>query len=713
MNHDDSKYGGRISPPFFLWPTDPSLEVLFRIRLLFLFAVILFLAYSNTFHAAWQLDDKPNILTNDRIQITELSAKQIWQSMTAKPGSGGLYRPAACVTLALNWFFGQDDVFGYHVVNFIIHLGTAWALFLVLNALFLSPRLEGRYPCHQRLLMAGTAAILWALNPVQIQAVTYIVQRMASLAALFAVLSVYFYLRARMAADSRKGPLLFLAALFCYLLGLLSKENVVLLPLAVPVLEVLFFPVNRSWGAYKKIAAGTGLSIGICVMVIVLLRPDSIDFIFNYYHNRPFTLIERLLSEQRILLFYLSLLIFPAPGRLSIEHDIVISSSIFSPWTTAAALGVNTLLIIGAVKVGRKQPLFSLAILFFYLNHIVESTILPLELIFEHRNYLPSAFLFLPLAQIINFLIKKNCNERRLLTVVVVLVSSLFGLNGYATYMRNNVWQSEQSLWLDALTKAPRSARPMATIAILLAWGEHPTPAKYRKALELTERTLTLRMARNLEAEQLGNMASIYEKLGQIDQAIEYYQKALSLSPDKVGNRYNLAKTLIFSGDFQPAHSELETILSQGAVHADYYNLLGFTDLWLGQPNRALPMLQRALKLAPGRPDILLAIGNCLSSMGYYQRAQWFLRLAERTGGRDVIVLLNLIQNAFSHEDMAMARKSLHRMLALYPLYGIWHRLEPSTENYRTAPLNRPLLKSFIASEIKTLPSFGNNDSSR
>ena len=704
--------GGSTAPPVcFLGTKDPFFWKFTRTRLFVLFTVLLGLVYANTFHASWQFDDKPNILSNHRIQITALSSEQILQSFDAKPGSGGFYRPVAFFTLALNWFCGQSDPFGYHVVNFLIHLASAWALFITILTLFHTPRLTENYTVYQRLFISGTATLLWALNPVQTQAVTYIVQRMASLASLFALLAVYAYLKARMTTDHRKRYLLFGLSLGSYLLGLLCKENVVLIPVVIPVLEVLFFNWKTSWRIPRKIAAGVALSIGICLAAGLLLRPDSIDFILHYYNNRPFTMFERLLTEQRILVFYLSLLFFPAPSRLSIEHDITLSTSLFSPWTTLAAICVNTLLILSAIKVARKQPLISLAILFFYLNHIVESTILPLELIFEHRNYLPSVFLFLPVAQGFNFLVTRFQHSRRLQVALTVSLSLVFVLEGYATFTRNGVWHSEQSLWLDALAKAPQSARPMATLAILLAWGENPTPAKYRKALDLTKRTLTLRMARNLEAEQLGNMASIYEKLGQLDESIIYYKKALAIAPEKVGNRYNYAKTLLSKGDFKHAHSELELILNQGAVHADYYQLLGFTDIWLGNFDRALPALRKALKLAPWRPDILLAIGNCLTSMGYHERAGWFFRIAERKGGHDVILSLNIIQNALMGGNSALARREFHRMLALFPISRINHMLEFSEKTYIMVPLDHRQLKTFLAYEMKHLQIFERDDS--
>lgn len=691
-----------MSSPHLLRSIDSCQSAPFlHIRLFFLFSALLFLCYANTYHAAWQLDDKPNILANGRIQITELSAEKIWQSMTAKPGSGGFYRPVACVSLALNWFFGGDIVFGYHVVNFLIHLATSWTLFLTLCALFQAPKLKGNYSYNQSIFIAGTAAIFWAVNPVQTQAVTYIVQRMASMAAMFAVLSLYCYLKARIETNNkRKRNCFLLISLAFYVLGFLSKENVFLLPLSIPVIEVLFFSDQFLKSAKTKILIIGGLFICICVFFGFLIRPDGIDFIFNYYENRPFTIMERVLTEQRVLLFYLSLLLYPSPSRLSIDHDVLISSSLFEPWTTAAAICGNAILILGALKFRRKFPFLSLAILFFYLNHIVESTVVPLELVFEHRNYLPSVFLFLPIAQTAGFWVERGYSNKRLLTLTIVLLCIIIGLKGFATFTRNKVWKTEQSLWLDAMAKAPKSARPVATVAILLAWGDHPTPAKLRKALELTERSLSLRMARKLEAEQLGNMASIYDKLGQTEQAIIYYQKALAVAPKKVNNRYNYAKVLIGSGHFESARSELKIILDEGSVHADYLLLLGFTDLWLGETDRALPLLRRALKLSPNRPDILLSIGNCLSSMGYYDRARLFLGLSEKVGGRDVVVSLNRVQNEIFSGDLAKAREAFLRATRLFPLPKILDVLDLSNRSYRSVPLNRQRLKSFIKSEM-------------
>ncbi|MDY6791265.1 MAG: tetratricopeptide repeat protein [Thermodesulfobacteriota bacterium] len=675
-------------------------------RLFFLFFIVLLIGYGNTFHASWHLDDKPNILNNSRIQITEISLDQLWQSMNAMPGTGGFYRPVACATFALNWFVGKKDVFGYHMVNFAIHLGTTWFLFLTIIALFSTPRLTDQYPSHQIVFIASLSSLLWALNPVQTQAVTYIVQRMASLAGMFSVLAILFYLRARLNKSLRYRFLFFFASAIFYLLGLLSKENVVILPLSIPVVEFLFFHDHSKPVPLKKTLAYVGLIICFCLTVIYLMKPNATDFILNYYVNRPFTLKERILTEPRIVLFYLSQIFFPAPSRLSVEHDITLSSTLISPWTTIPAIVAHIFLLFISIKLWRKQPLVSLSILFFYLNHMIESTIVPLELLFEHRNYLPSVFLFLPIAQVLNAVIVKIGKRKSLIALATVLISLVLGIETYATHTRNKVWRTEKSLWLDALAKAPGSARPRATLAIMLAWGENPSPFKYRKALELTKQTLSLRMNRNYEAEQLGNIASIYDKLGQNEKALEYYDKALKIDPNHSKNRFNLAKTLVRHGDFSKAVKELEVILSKGGLHVDYYGLLGYSYLWLGDSDKALPLLWKALKLAPGYPKTLLYIGNCMSSLGHYDRAQWFLKLAEKKGGHEVIVSLNLIQNALLNNDLPMAKKTLKRMLESFPLPLILKNLKMSEERYKNVPIDHFNLTIFLASEIKQLNSF-------
>jgi len=300
---------------------------------------LVFLIYSNTFQASWHLDDYHNILENPRLKIENLQPQSIVQTFYASFDRGlysknKIYRPVVCLSFALNWYFGQDNPFGYHLVNIGVHFITAFLLFLTILALFESPNLRRRYRGSEYFI-ALLAAALWAINPIQTQAVTYIVQRMASMAAMFYIAGIFFYVKARL-DDSRAARILFyLGCCLAFILALGSKENAVLLPISLILVEFIFFrdlsrPLTR-WVFFAIIAGGV-IFIGV-VGALLFINGNPLG-VLNYSH-RPFTLPERLLTEPRIVFFYLSQIFYPVATRLSIEHDISVSTSIIDPWSTA------------------------------------------------------------------------------------------------------------------------------------------------------------------------------------------------------------------------------------------------------------------------------------------------------------------------------------------------------------------------------------------
>ena len=166
-----------------------------------LFIIILSI-YSNTFKASWHFDDIPNIIENRRLHVTELSWSNIKGAFFAAPRSPGeLYRPVACLSFALNYFFGKDNVSGYHIVNISIHFLAAIFLFLFIYNTLNLPLLKAKYSSNSYFI-ALLSTTLWAINPLQTQAITFIVQRMASMAGMFYIISMYFYLKGRTATKN-------------------------------------------------------------------------------------------------------------------------------------------------------------------------------------------------------------------------------------------------------------------------------------------------------------------------------------------------------------------------------------------------------------------------------------------------------------------------------------------------------------------------------
>ena len=423
--------------------------------------VMVFSIYSNTFNASWHFDDEPNILNNTSLHLTELNLKNIQKTFSPSWDKGGrLYRPTACLSFALNYYFGGTEVFGYHLVNLVIHCLSSIFLFLfIYNALNL-PILENRYENNAH-FVAFLATILWTINPIQVQAVTYIVQRMASMAGMFYIASLYFFLKGRISKTKRLRIIHFLFCLFFGVLALGSKENAIMLPFAILLFDLILIQgiTKRNLIRYALFFL---LVIIFCLGAALILKGPSIlnpERLLAGYNQRGFTLSERLLTEPRILLLYISLIFYPMAQRLCFSHDIALSKGLFSPPTTFLAIFLLAAIVGLAILKSKKWPLLSFSVLFFFLNQIIESSFIPLELVFEHRNYIPSMLLFVPVAILIvkgiNFFHQKRVMQAIIVgSVILVLISF-----GHSTYMRNFAWQTEETLWLDAESKSPNLAR--------------------------------------------------------------------------------------------------------------------------------------------------------------------------------------------------------------------------------------------------------------
>ncbi len=631
---------------------------------------LVFLIYSNTFQASWHLDDYHNILENPRLKIENLQPQSIIQTFYASFDRGlysknKIYRPVVCLTFALNWYFGQDNPFGYHLVNIAVHFITAFLLFLTILALFQSPNLRRRYRGSEYFI-ALLAAVLWAINPIQTQAVTYIVQRMASMAAMFYIAGIFFYVKARL-DDSRSARILFyLGCCLAFILALGSKENAVLLPISLILVEFIFFrDLSRphTKRAFFAIIAGGVIFIGV-VGALLFINGNPLG-VLNYSH-RPFTSLERLLTEPRIVVFYLSQIFYPVATRLSIEHDISVSTSIMHPWSTIASL-IAVLLLIGiGLWQMRKRPVLSFAILFFFLNHAVESTIIGLELAFEHRNYLPSLFLFFPVAMGLKWLLdfyhdKKTLMYHALLSFMALLILGL----GFGTYVRNMAWATEKSLWEDAVTKAPKSGRALHN----LAWGHFERIGRYDQAMQLYQKSLGSETHSNVRKTMtLNNMANLYYLKKNYKKAAELWRRAFDRSPKIEFVQFRLALALAKSGDLIEASTHLDTLIEKRPERADYNFLKGSILLKQQRYEQALSFFRRVLKQNPDSEKALVKTGVALNLMEEYQRAEMFLKDAHIRAPKDSSALLWLVATNLALADTADADRYLNKLIASFPV---------------------------------------------
>jgi tetratricopeptide (TPR) repeat protein len=672
-----------------------------KIIVLLLLLVLIFMVYSNAVDTAWHMDDFPNITQNSRLHLKRLGADEIAATFFAKPAQGKsnqLYRPVACLTFALNWYFGQQDVRGYHIVNISLHVITAFLLYLSVLTVFKTPNLKNRFPDNQQFIALLTAA-LWAVNPVQTQTVDYIVQRMTILATLFCLLSIYFYIKARLSDSPAFRGMVFAACIISYLLAMGSKENAAILPLGLLLVEAVFFQ-DPGWSRSTKRIFWCAVASGIFVFltaVLFFLQGDLFSFM-NGYAARPFSLEQRLLTEPRILIFYLSQLFFPLASRLSIQHDVVISTSMVTPWTTLPAIGLICFLIVWGVLNIRKRPLAAFGVLFFFLNHLIESTVLPLELLFEHRNYLPSLFIFLPVAagakRLLDYLVNYHYGIFRLSVCCLVLVLMGLGLN---TYARNRAWATQKSLWEDAMVKAPESARPYQNVA-----DSHMKSGNTDLALVLYDRSLSLYdpKPKQSRASSLNNSGNIYARMGQHGRAIGFYEKALGVYPGHEKTLHNLVAALVQLGKWSQASEYADVLLSKYS-YAPYLNLKGFILLKQNMATAAIPYFIRALKISPDSRNAAVNLAVAFSRTDRFEAADRILKRMHKRFPADTTILLCRVENSLRAGEKSKAARSIDRLFSVCQVAKLKTLLARQPDADRQVPYATAWLAPAIAASLR------------
>jgi len=405
-------------------------------------------SYSPTLHAPFVFDDRPNIVENDALHITSLQFDALY---AAARKSINQTRIIPNITFALNYYFGGLEVFGYHVVNLCIHISTA----LLFYALFLTtlPLAGGIANSNRMVEVCLISALVWAIHPLQTNGVTFVVQRMTSMATLFFVGSLlcfrWSYLFSRFCWQKYA---LWAGCIASGVLALMSKEISVVLPVIMAGYYVYFINNNRKLNVNLLAAAGVLVIAFAAAMAFLYTNGRFMQHIAEAYSRREFTPVERLLTEPRVIFLYLSLIFLPLPSRLNINHDFILSHSLLDPPLTLVAIFGIFLLLAGIVLFYRKNKLLSFGLFWFLATLVIESSVLPLEIIFEHRVYLPSALvIFACIASIYRYV--HNMVFLRVLWLVVIVLLCV------ATWQRNQVWSSEISLWEDVTAKSPKLAR--------------------------------------------------------------------------------------------------------------------------------------------------------------------------------------------------------------------------------------------------------------
>lgn len=421
--------------------------------------LICFAAYYPGLSGGYVFDDYANIVRNQELAVGEFSLGAVYQVVRAGAASP-LARPVSMLTLALNRNTTGLDPWFFKLTNLLIHLANGVAVYLLTRLLLSVLRRTGDAVLTDQQMdwFAVVIAGVWVLHPLALTSVLYVVQRMTSLSALFTFLGLITYVGGRQRLGTGWGKSLMLLGLLVFgSLGVLCKENAALLPLLMFVVEATLFRFRCSDRMSRRfLYLFFGVSIGLPALAAVAWVVTHPEWLPGAYAGRPFTITERLMTEGRVLWVYLRLILLPDITAMGLYHDdIHLSTGMLAPWTTlAAATGLAALLAVAAWGVRRAPPL-AFAILFFLAGHILESTVLPLEIAHEHRNYLPMyGVLFGGMFYAMRLV--GGIRAPLVRGVAIALVMALLAVN---TAVRASYWGDSAELSLMEVQNHPESGR--------------------------------------------------------------------------------------------------------------------------------------------------------------------------------------------------------------------------------------------------------------
>ena len=563
-----------------------------------------FAVYANSFKAKFVFDDEALVENNLFIRSPAFLKNIFTQDIGEGSGkASGLYRPLQTLSYMLDRSLWGLDVRGYHCTNTVLHVLVAVSLYFLVFLLF-----------NDRLLSFFTV-LLFVVHPVHSEAVTYISGRADSLASLFMLLSFIFYIKS---LEAERGYWSLLAVL-AFALALLSRENVLIFPLAI----ILYHSIFKS-----KVHLKAFLPLLVLAVVYILVRLTLLRHLLITPEEKSF-LIQRIPGFFVALSTYLGLLIFPF--FLHMEYG----SELF-PWLHFCGL-VGMLIVVAAVYCLRKRSkdrLLVFSIGWFFLMLLPQSNLYPLSAYMaEHWLYLPSIGFFLIVGRYLSSLMRFQPSRRR----GIVLACGVVALFSILTIKQNTYWQDPIAFYRRTLVYAPKSFRAYNNIGKL-----------YREEGNLGEAIASYRGALMIKSDYPyahNNLGNALKDAGEPEEALIAYEKAILLDPSYANAYYNLGNLYNSLGQRAQAIEAYKKAVQLNPYDAVGLNNLGALYYLQEQYPQAIDAFKRAIAIRPSYSDACSNLGNVYKDMGDYSQAVAFYQQA----------IAVRPANASAHNNLAVA----------------------------------------------------------
>ena len=595
-----------------------------------LITIVGILIYSNTFQVPFVFDDEASITQQHVIKNLNdfiFGGSEYRNNSTYNPR-----RFIGSLTIALNYHWGGLNVTGYHIFNLAVHITTALLVYALVRLTLRTPffQVSGSDTADLKLQTSRfvplLAALLFVSHPVQTQAVTYIIQRVTSLATLLFVLSLVSYIKGRLCAETSGKPFSlravtwFAFALLSALAAMWTKEISFTLPFIVALFEFSFFRNSLR----KKILFFRLVLLSLVVFPLCFLGTDKpigeliSDIAEKTRLQTDMPRLDYLFTQFRVIVTYLRLLIFPVNQNL--DYDYPIYRSFFTPPVFLSFLLLLALFALAvylfyrsktfidnstlgcadsecslAAPVSRfsipESRLISFGILWFFVTLSVESSFIPIvDIIFEHRLYLPSVGAFIAISTVAAFLLRNAPS-----TPVVVAAAAVVVVLAGATFARNLVWGDAVTLARDIVQKSPGIARAHYNLALALDDTGRPDEA-------LREAAIAAKLDRE-DARPWNLIGTILAKKGKYDEAIEWLSLALELYPEAPYTHSNLGSVYMSKGMSDQAMEHFFNAMRLDPKNPEIYNKIGKAYSISSNTREGIAFFERAVALEPSHPE--------------------------------------------------------------------------------------------------------------
>jgi len=567
-------------------PQKPQSPSRWHILSILILLLATWLAYQDTLEHSFHFDDLHVIINNKGIQnMDQFRDAGYWLN----PNN----RPLSYYTFALNYRSGQLDTTPYHITNIMIHMAAGLFFYFLILRIFSSPIMRSHQLYRYRIPFALMAAAILLLHPVQTQSVTYIVQRMSSMAWTFVLASLLAFIHGRLVHTQRGGtlkkalPWYGLAAIG-YVAAVLSKQSAAPLPLIMVAAEFLFI-TRKDGKPHLGLVIGSTLVMVLAAFMVILLGLIPPE-------KGALTPLSYFATQMSVILKYLQLSIIPV--NLTLDYNYPIPHSLLS-FRVIIPLLIHLSLFVIAFLVRKRQPMVAMGIFLFYLPLALTSTAFPIrDVIFEQRMYLSVGGFAMALTSLV-FILYQKWPIRLLWLLPLAYLAVL----GYDTFERNKVWKDPCTIWEDTLKKSPGNSRAWNAVGDCFKQQED-----YDKAVAYYDKAMLLDSTNTTALNNRGNVKLLRNDY---EGAIRDYSTIITISPEARSLALmNRGIAWMRMGEHLKAKDDFTRVINTGAAEANVYFHRGVTFVYLGDYESAEEDLEIVLEKEPANQDALFNMAS-------------------------------------------------------------------------------------------------------